>query len=155
LVVSAVMVYLTFNVMPRAIRNLRDLKANQAPIFQMFKTEIKPRVFDESVPGHVLYIGDMDRAANVWRNILLVDLGNGRVGHKIFTATSVSLKDGVRSENPELELRQASMHQLTRQTHDSGKGTPEKKKGQGHIQESYTASRSEQMVIPLQFSPEQ
>src|SRR5262249_37427139 len=41
------------------------------------------------------------------------------------------------------------------QTQDSGKGTPEKKKGQGHIQESYTASRSEQMVIPLQFSPEQ
>src|SRR5262245_46031592 len=155
LVVSAVMVYLTFNVMPHAIRYLRDLKANQAPIFQMFKTEIKPRVFDESVPGHVLYIGDMDRAKNVWRDILLVDLGNGQDDPKIFTATSGSLTEGVRPENPELELQRVSIHQLTRQTQEPGKGAPEKKKGQGHIQESYTTSRSEQMVIPLQFSPEQ
>src|SRR5262249_44287584 len=61
--------------------------------------------------------------------------------------------EGVRSDNPELELRQASIHQLTRQAQDPGKGA-EKKKGQGRIQESYTASRSEHMVIPLPFSPE-
>src|SRR5215831_9848003 len=54
LVISGVMVYLTFNVMPRAIRNLRDLKANQNAVFQEFKVQIKPRVFDESVPRHVL-----------------------------------------------------------------------------------------------------
>jgi LPS export ABC transporter permease LptF len=154
LVISAVMVYLTFNVMPRAIRNLRDLKANERAIFQIFKTEIKPRVFEESIPGHVLYIEDLDRASNIWRNILLVDIGSGQDDPKIFTATSGSLKQGARSDNPELELKQASMHQLSRQTQEPGKVTPERKKGQGRTQESYTASRSEQMVIPLPFSPQ-
>jgi LPS export ABC transporter permease LptG/LPS export ABC transporter permease LptF len=154
LVISALMVYLTFNVMPRAIRNLRDLKANERAIFQIFKTEIKPRVFEESIPGHVLYIEDLDRASNIWRNILLVDLGSGQDDPKIFTATSGSLKQGARSDNPELELRQASIHQLTRQAQDSGKGSPERKKGQARTQESYTASRSEQMVIPLPISPQ-
>ena len=166
LVISAVMVYLTFNVMPRAIRNLRDLKANERAIFQIFKTDIKPRVFEESIPGHVLYIEDMDRASNIWRNLLLVDIGNGQDDPKIFTAAAGSLKQGARSDNPELELHEASSHQLTRQTQDPGKGTPEnkgspeskgtseRKKGQGRTQESYTASRSEQMVIPLPFSPQ-
>ena len=154
LVISAAMLYITFNVMPRAIRNLRDLKANERAIFQIFKTEIKPRVFEESIPGHVLYIEDMDRASNIWRNLLLVDIRNGQDDPKIFTATSGSLKQGARSDNPELELKGAEIHQLTRQTQDPAKGAPEKKKGQPRTQESYTASRSEQMVIPLPFSPQ-
>src|SRR5262252_2261004 len=44
---AGVMLYLTFSVLPHAIHNLRDLKANEAVFFQVFKTQIKPRVFEE------------------------------------------------------------------------------------------------------------
>jgi LPS export ABC transporter permease LptG len=160
MVISAVMVYLTFNVMPRALRNLRDLKAKgtQSVLYQAFKTQIKPRVFDESIPRHVLYVEDYDRAENRMHNIFLVDLGNGEDDPKIFTATWGSLKEGVQVDSPELDLQQAYIHQLTRQNQDPAKGTSEakttseKKKGQAKVQESYMASHSQQMIIPLPFS---
>src|SRR5262249_50825875 len=77
LVVAAIMLYVTFSILPKSIRNLADLKANQSLVFQGLNAEIKPRVFEESIPQKVLYIEDIDRAQNLWRNIFLVDLGTG------------------------------------------------------------------------------
>jgi LPS export ABC transporter permease LptG/LPS export ABC transporter permease LptF len=152
LLVSAVMVYLTFNVMPRAISNLRNLKANQSLIFQGFKANIKPRVFDESVPHKVIYIQEVDKADGNWRNIFLVDLGDGQEDPKLFTATSGSLKQGATPDAPsELQLGQAAIHQLNRQNQQVPK---EKRKGQPQTQDSYTLSYSQQMVIPLAYSKE-
>jgi len=111
LVIAVVMVYITFNLLPRSIHNLTDLKANQSLVFQGLNAEIKPRVFEESIPQKVLYIEDIDRANNLWHNIFLVDLGDGRGQMKILTATSGSLRQGERSEMPELHLQHVAVHQ--------------------------------------------
>ncbi|HZM85610.1 MAG TPA: LptF/LptG family permease [Blastocatellia bacterium] len=111
LIIAIVMVYITFNLLPRSIHLLTDLKANQSLIFQSLNAEIKPRVFEESIPQRVIYIEDIDRANSLWRNIFLVDLGNGSGPMKIVTATSGSLQQGERSEMPELHLQRGTVHQ--------------------------------------------
>lgn len=111
LIMAAVMVYITFNLLPRSIHSLTDLKANRSLIFQGLNAEIKPRVFEESIPQRVIYIEDIDRANSLWKNIFLVDLGNGSGQMKIVTATSGSLRQGERSEMPELHLERGALHQ--------------------------------------------
>jgi len=108
---AGVMVYITFTLLPRSIRSLTDLKANQSLVFQGLNTEIKPRIFEESIPRKVLYIEDIDRANNLWHNIFLVDLVNDAGQMKILTATSGSLRQGERSEMPELHLQHVALHQ--------------------------------------------
>src|SRR5882724_1689615 len=120
LIIATVMVYITFNLLPRSIRNLTDLKANQSLVFQGLNSEIKPRVFEESIPQKVIYIEDIDRANSLWRNIFLVDLGGGAGQMKIVTATSGSLRQGERSEAPELHLQRGALHQ-------TDTGQPERK----------------------------
>ena len=139
LVMAAVMVYITFNLLPRSIHNLTDLKANQSLIFQGLNAEIKPRVFEESIPQKVLYIEDIDRVNNLWHNIFLVDLGDGPGQMKILTATSGSLRQGERSEMPELHLQRVAVHQTdTRQKErndkpDSEDQLPEPASEQGPV----------------------
>jgi LPS export ABC transporter permease LptG len=111
IIIAAVMVYITFNLLPRSIRNLTDLKANQTLVFQGLNTEMKPRVFEESIPQKVIYIEDIDRSSNLWHNILLVDLSDGPGQMKILTASSGLLRQGERTEMPELRLQQVSLHQ--------------------------------------------
>jgi LPS export ABC transporter permease LptG len=111
LIIAAAMVYITFNLLPRSIRNLTDLKANQSLVFQGLNAEIKPRVFEESVPQKVIYIEDIERASNLWHNIFLVDLSDGPNQMKILTASSGSLRQGERSEMPEMHLQRGAVHQ--------------------------------------------
>jgi LPS export ABC transporter permease LptG len=111
LIVAAAMVYITFNLLPRSIRHLTDLKANQSLVFQGLNTEIKPRVFEESIPQKVIYIEDIDRSSNLWHNIFLVDLSDGQSNMKILTASSGSLRQGERSEMPEMHLQRVALHQ--------------------------------------------
>jgi LPS export ABC transporter permease LptG len=113
LVVAALMIQITFNLLPRSIHQLSNLKANQGLIFQGLNTEIKPRIFEESIPQKVLYIEDIDRARNLWRNVFLVDLGDDPSEMKIVTASSGSLRQGERSEMPELYLQQGTWHQTS------------------------------------------
>jgi len=120
LIIATVMMYITFNLLPRSIRNLTDLKANQSLVFQGLNSEIKPRVFEESIPQKVIYIEDIDRANSLWRNIFLVDLGNGTGQMKIVTATSGSLRQGERSDVPEMHLQRGAVHQ-------TDTGQPERK----------------------------
>jgi LPS export ABC transporter permease LptG len=124
LIVAAIMLYITFSLLPRSIRNLTDLKANQSLIFEGLNTEIKARVFEESIPQKVLYIEDIDRANNLWHNIFLVDLAGEPSQMKILTATSGSLRQGVRSEMPELHLQRVALHQIDTGEPDR-EGSPE------------------------------
>lgn len=111
LIVAAIMVYITFGLLPRSIRSLTDLKANQSLVFEGLNTEIKPRVFEESIPQKVLYIEDIDRANNLWHNIFLADLAGEPSQVKIVTAASGWLRQGERSEMPELHLQRVAIHQ--------------------------------------------
>ncbi len=111
-VIAGVMLYGTFNVLPRSFQNLTDLKANQGLIFQTLTTQIKSGVFEESLPKKVLYVEDVDRSQNVWHNILLADLDDEQGVLKIMTASSGLLRQGSRSDMPELYLRKGSIHQI-------------------------------------------
>ncbi|HMG32538.1 MAG TPA: LptF/LptG family permease [Blastocatellia bacterium] len=112
LIVGAWMIYTTFNMLPRSVRILTDLKQNQSLVFQGLNSEIKPRVFEESIPQTVLYIEDIDRARNLWHNIFLVSLGEDQSEMKIVTATTGALRQGERSNVPELYLQGCTMHQI-------------------------------------------
>jgi hypothetical protein len=86
------------------------LKANQSLVFQGLTTEIKPRIFEEGIPQKVLYIEDIDRARNQWRNVFLVSLGQDPSEMMIVTANSGALRQGERSEMPELFLERGMQH---------------------------------------------
>jgi lipopolysaccharide export LptBFGC system permease protein LptF/metal-sulfur cluster biosynthetic enzyme len=149
LIIAALMVYITFNLMPRSIHNLTDLKANRSLIFQGLNAEIKPRVFEESIPQRVLYIEDIDRANSLWRNIFLVDLGNGSGQMKIVTATSGSLRQGERSEMPELHLERGALHQT-----DTGRPNPNESTNQPEEATSDTPTTDTHSTSASQFPPE-
>ena len=87
-VIAAAMLYITFSILPHSIRNLNELKSQPSLVFQGLNTEIKARVFDESIPKKVLYIEDIDRANNLWHNIFLVDLADEHGSMKIMTAAT-------------------------------------------------------------------
>src|SRR5262252_11250794 len=143
-----IMLYLTFNVMPRAIHNLKDLKGNHGVFFQALKTNIKPRVFEESIPQKVLYIEDMDRVSNIWRNIFVVDLGDGQAEPKIFTATSGSFREGATTEMTELHLSDGSVHQLIEPS-DPDKAAQTKKHNQA---QSYTVNAFQETTLGVEVS---
>ncbi|HEY6331012.1 MAG TPA: LptF/LptG family permease, partial [Blastocatellia bacterium] len=86
----------------------------QSVLFQGLKAQIKPRVFVESLPKTVLYVGDIDRATNTWRNVFLVDLGDGPSQPRIMTASSGSLRQGQKSDVPELVLENGTSHEITK-----------------------------------------
>jgi lipopolysaccharide export system permease protein len=175
LIVAAIMLYVTFSILPKSIRNLADLKANQTLVFQGLNSEIKPRVFEESIPQKVLYIEDIDRAQNLWRNIFLVDLGTEQGEMKIVTATSGWLRQGERSDMPELYLRQVDLHQSgTIQGSDNDQSLPvagppkpqsvsaestvepdkEKQKRRNRNQQNYTAGHFADMTVGLEVTDE-
>jgi lipopolysaccharide export system permease protein len=173
-IIAALMTLITFNVMPASVRNLNSLKANQSLVFQGLNTQIKPRVFEEGIPKKVLYIEDIDRAQNLWRNIFLVDLGDDPNDMKILTAATGHLREGDRSDMPELYLQQCSVHQLSEvreastdqgqaETADSSSAAApsgdsqsqtEKEKKKRQVVQRYTANYSEDMTFGLEFSEE-
>src|SRR5262245_3421598 len=177
LIVAGIMVYITFTLLPRSIHNLTDLKANQSLVFQGLNTEIKPRVFEESIPQKVIYIEDIDRAKNLWHNIFLVDLGGAPGQMKIVTATSGSLKQGERTEMPELHLQRVALHETNTGSDEDEQGTPGAQTGSGQIAPisapggehaavekqkekrkattgAYTAARFDEMTYGLEVSDE-
>jgi lipopolysaccharide export system permease protein len=184
LIVAAAMVYITFNLLPRSIRNLTDLKANQSLVFQGLNTEIKPRVFEESIPQKVIYIEDIDRASNLWHNIFMADSSDGPSHMKILTASSGSLRQGERSEMPEMHLQRVALHQTEtsepvqdqtdtqNQLPEPVSGAPaaassgaaeqsaspdkhkDKKRGNSNQPPPYTAARFDDMTIGLEVTEE-
>jgi LPS export ABC transporter permease LptG/LPS export ABC transporter permease LptF len=144
--VTLLMMYLTFSLLPVAVHNLKDLKANQALVFQGLNTQIKPRVFEEGIPHKVLYIEDIDRARDEWRNILLVDLADDTEQVKIFTAASGELRSVTRSEMPELHLAQGSVHQAG----GRNPGSDRQKKGQS--QANYTFNSFQEMTLGIEIA---
>jgi LPS export ABC transporter permease LptG len=117
LVVAAFMLYITFNVLPHSIASLNNIKSNQAMVFQGITTQIKPRVFEESIPKKVLYIEDIDRTSNLWHNIFIVDMSDEQGGMKIFTAKTGSLRQTEnlqgKAQMPEMYLQFGASHQTT------------------------------------------
>jgi LPS export ABC transporter permease LptG/LPS export ABC transporter permease LptF len=170
LIIAVVMVYITFNLLPRSIHQLANLKANQSLIFQGLNTEIKPRIFEEGIPQKVLFIEDIDRARNLWHNIFLVDLGDDQTDMKIVTATSGFLRQGERSEMPELYLQQVIAHQTSKSapqeqerqeaaaqqpaSSSPDSTSPDRERRRNRSQQNYTATRSDDVTFGIEVSNE-
>lgn len=154
LAVAGAMVYLTFYMLPGAIHNLKDLKANQSVLFQGLKTEIKPRVFVESLPNKVLYVQDIDRATNVWHNIFMVDSSGDARHPKIMTASSGSLRQGEQSDIPELSLQNGSSHEISKPSVDQDQQASDKDKEKKKNDETYRLQTFGEVTIGLAVSQE-
>jgi LPS export ABC transporter permease LptG len=175
LVVSGVMLYITLEVLPVSVRNLMNLKADQPLILQTLNTQIKPRVFEESIPKKVIYIEDIDRSNNMWHNILLVDLNEDARDMTIYTASNGALRQGEREKMPELFLERVSVHRTSdsraaspagqdqqpdggpaqpeaqAQTAAAGaQGAQEREKRKGRGQQPYTMVRSQEMTLGVE-----
>jgi LPS export ABC transporter permease LptG len=129
LLVAALMLYITFNVLPRSISSLNNIKSNQALVFQGITTQIKPRIFEESIPKKVLYIEDIDRQKNLWHNIFIVDMSDEQGGMQIFTAKIGSLRQTAnvqgKPQMPEMYLQEGAFHQTTAPRVIDDEGTQE------------------------------
>jgi LPS export ABC transporter permease LptG len=179
LLIASVMLYVTFDVLPRSISNLNNIKSNHALVFQGITTQIKPRVFEESIPKKVIYIEDIDRTTNLWHNIFIVDTSDAQSGMKIFTAKTGAFRqtEAVAGKNPmpELLLQQVALHQTSATKSASAnpaqetmneeeaserqaeqEGTPSlnrERKGQ-KFQQKYTSGRFDTMTLGVDVSEE-
>lgn len=112
LVVAGAMLYLTAELAPISKKTLSSLKETKGSIaFQGISTQIKPRVFEESVPGKVFYIQDIERKDNTWRNIFIADVSGNPEEPGVYTArlgrlTSPPTEDSL----PELHLEGVQSH---------------------------------------------
>ncbi|HYP25405.1 MAG TPA: LptF/LptG family permease, partial [Blastocatellia bacterium] len=179
LAVSCVMLYITLEVLPVSVRNLTNLKADQPLILETLNTQIKPRVFEESIPKKVIYIEDIDRTNNMWHNILLVDLDDDPRNMTIYTASSGSLRQGEREKMPELFLERVSVHRTSdsrgatpavqdqpqqpeanvAQPEAQGntpaagaQGAPERERRRNRAQQPYTMARSQEMTLGIEVT---
>src|SRR6185369_14731789 len=112
---EAAMMWITFSLAPAAQRTLDDLKEARGDIvYQGLATQIKPRVFDESIPGKVFYIQDVDRHTNEWKNIFIADApenDSNPADVTIYTARSGRLTTPKANEAlPEFHLVDAQAH---------------------------------------------
>ncbi len=137
----ALMTYITFSVLPDSVANLINLKSNRSLVFQGLNTQIKPRVFEESIPGKVLYIEDIDRSTNLWHNIFIVDLGDEQDDLRIFTATTGSLRQGEKSVMPELHLSRGSVHQISSMSQEQSEQKPSTDIASGSAQQDKEKDR--------------
>jgi LPS export ABC transporter permease LptG/LPS export ABC transporter permease LptF len=115
-VASSVMLYLTFELVPRSQQALSELKESRGALaFHGISTQVKPRVFEESIPGQVLYIQDIDRRTGEWRNIFIA-AERGRNDESgpgepiVYTARAGRMTMPERGQLPELHLQDAQSH---------------------------------------------
>ena len=147
-VVSLMMFYLTFSILPRSVHILNDLKANRTEFLQFSKNEIKPRVFLDSIPNRILYIEEIDRARNIWKNIFLVDLGADKNVLDVLTATSGSLRQGITTGTPELVLEKGFTHFQIPEAQNN-QDQPQISKKETKNEKDYTFNRFDSLTIGL------
>ncbi len=144
LLVAAFMLYITFNVLPASIHNLNDIKSNQSLVFQGITTQIKPRVFEESIPKRILYIEDIDRQ-RIWHNIFIADLSDEQGDLKLFTAKTGALRQTIKQpgqpETPELYLMQGAIHQTS---------APKKISAEGDETEGLSEEAKEESALSIE-----
>lgn len=114
--------YLTVVVMPRANRELRELKVR---LFSSAKVigQIEPRVFYEGFPNLLLYVRDIDPDTGYWKGVILYDRSQSgedrlvvaRRGRLVSEVPSESGKNGASSSatgEPWLRLEDVVTHEF-------------------------------------------
>lgn len=114
LVAAGLMTWVTFSLAPAAQRVLGQLKETRGDlIYKGLATQVKPRVFEESIPGKVFFVSDIDRHTNEWRNIFIADTPgtNNPNDVTIYTARAGRLSSPEPGQDiPEFHLLDAEAH---------------------------------------------
>ncbi len=144
IVAAGVMTFLTFEAAPAAEKRIDALKNTKGDlIYQGLATQIKPRIFEESIPGKVFYIQDIDRRTNEWRNIFIADSStdDNPDDVRIYTARTGRLTSPVNNEElPEFHLFNAQAH--------TASNVKERRKL------DYSVQNAEKLTIQFQSQPE-
>lgn len=101
---------------PAAARTIQRLQRELAR--GQISYEVKPRVFDERLPNHVLYIQDSEQAAARWRGVFLANLA--QAANPVVTLA----EEGVVVPDPEHQLLR--LHLTNGSTHSYSAGEPER-----------------------------
>ncbi|MCS6816770.1 MAG: LptF/LptG family permease [Blastocatellia bacterium] len=114
---SAVTFYLAAFDMPHAIRRVKEIRAEL--ILQGIRLQVKPRTFDDRFAGMILYIGEVDRQADLWRYLFLALEGqrtdpNSAIGPTLITASRGRLELGKTPEDSRLSLYDGIVHRRLR-----------------------------------------
>lgn len=117
LIAAAVMMWVTFSLAPAAQRVLGQLKETRGDLlYKGLATQVKPRVFEESIPGKVFFVSDIDRHTNEWRNIFIADTPgtNNPNDVTIYTARAGKLSTPEPGQEiPEFHLLNAEAHTVS------------------------------------------
>ncbi len=117
LIAAAVMTWVTFSLAPAAQRVLGQLKETRGDLlYKGLATQVKPRVFEESIPGKVFFVSDIDRHTNEWRNIFIADTPgtNNPNDVTIYTARAGKLSTPEPGQEiPEFHLLNAEAHSVS------------------------------------------
>jgi LPS export ABC transporter permease LptG/LPS export ABC transporter permease LptF len=113
LVAAAFMAYLTFDLAPQAQRTISALKrARGESLYRGLVTELKPRVFGESIPGKIFYVQEIDRHSSEWRNVFIADTTTGGDDEMVIRTARVGrlARPAPGEELPEFHLNSVQVH---------------------------------------------
>ncbi len=114
---SAVTFYLVAFDMPQAMRRVKEVRAQL--VLQGIRLQVKPRIFDDRFAGTVLYIGEVDRRADLWHHLFLAIEGqradpNAPFGPTLITAARGHLTLGEAPDRSHLTLYDGVIHRRRR-----------------------------------------
>ncbi len=105
LLVSVFTSYNTAYLLPNAMKSLNALKKTQTQLLlQGLTDQIKPGVFEENIPGRLIFIRDIDRQQAKWKQVFVAIQENPETEPKILVAREGALQIGESLELSELQL---------------------------------------------------
>jgi LPS export ABC transporter permease LptG len=105
ILVSGVTWYNTAYLLPRAVGSLNSLKTTRTKLLlQGITSQVKPGVFEESIPGKVFFIRDIDYSSGEWRQIFLAEEVDEYTEPRVLIANQGELQIGKTLELSELHL---------------------------------------------------
>lgn len=111
ILVSGLAFYNTSALLPAAVRSVQLLKSTRSRLFlEGIVNQIKPGVFEESIPGKVVLIRDIERETGRWRQIFVAEEIDPSSEPRIMTALSGEIVIGDTLERSELHLYDGFMY---------------------------------------------
>lgn len=109
--VSALAFYNTSTLLPTAVKSVQSLKTTRSRLFlEGMVNQIKPGIFEESIPGKVVLIRDLERETGRWRQIFVAEEIDPSSEPRILTALSGEMVIGDTLERSELHLYDGFMY---------------------------------------------
>ncbi|MEM4251635.1 MAG: LptF/LptG family permease, partial [Candidatus Bathyarchaeia archaeon] len=111
ILVLALAFYNTSTLLPTAVRSVESLKSTRSRLFlEGMLNQIKPGIFEDSIPGKVMLIRDIDRENGRWRQIFVAEEIDPSSEPRIMTALSGEMVIGDTLERSELHLYDGFMY---------------------------------------------